>query len=36
MEIAKKEYIHAQDIVDYITTPEVQQQLETRARGIHI
>jgi len=36
MEIAKKGYIRAQDIVDYVVTPEVQQQLGTRARGIHI
>lgn len=36
MEIAKKEYICAQDIVDYVATPEVQQQLGTRARGIHV
>ena len=35
-EIAKKGYIRAQDIVDYVATPEVQQQLGTRARGIHI
>jgi len=36
MEIAKNGYIHAQDIVDYVATPEVQQRLGTRARGIHI
>ena len=35
-EIAKKGYICAQDIVDYVATPEVQQQLGTRAHGIHI
>jgi len=36
MEIAKNGYICAQDIVDYVATPEVQQRLGTRARGIHI
>ena len=36
MEIAKKGYIRAQDIVDYVATPEVQQQLGTRAHGIHV
>lgn len=36
MEIAKKGYIRAQDIVDYVATPEVQQQLGTRACGIHV
>ena len=36
MEIAKKGYIRAQDIVDYVATPEVQQRLGTRARGIHL
>ena len=36
MEIAKKGYIHAQDIVDYVATPEVQKQLGIRARGIHV
>jgi hypothetical protein len=36
MEIAKKGYIRAQDIVDYVATPEVQQWLGTRARGIHV
>ena len=36
MEIAKKGYIRAQDIVNYVATPEVQQQLGTRACGIHI
>jgi len=36
MEIARKGYIRAQDIVDYVATPEVQQQLGTRAHGIHI
>ena len=35
-EIAKKGYIRAQDIVDYVATPEVQQQLGTNARGIHV
>ena len=35
-EIAKKEYIHAQDIVDYMATPEVQQKLGTKACGIHV
>jgi len=34
--IAKKGYIRAQDIVDYVATPEVQARLGTRARGIHI
>lgn len=36
MEISKKGYIRAQDIVDYVATPEVQQRLGTRARGVHI
>lgn len=35
-EISKKGYIHAQDIVDYVATPEVQQRLGTKARGIHV
>ena len=35
-EIAKKGYIRAQDIVDYVATPEVQQKLDTKARGIHV
>ena len=35
-EISKKGYVQAQDIVDYIATPEVQQRLGTRARGIHV
>lgn len=35
-EIAKKGYIRAQDIVDYVATPEVQQKLGMKARGIHI
>ena len=36
MEITKKGYIRTQDIVDYVATPEVQQQLGMRARGIHV
>ncbi|KIL65316.1 hypothetical protein M378DRAFT_55046, partial [Amanita muscaria Koide BX008] len=35
-EIAKKGYICAQDIVDYVATPEVQERLGTRKRGIHV
>jgi len=35
-EIAKKGYIRAQDIVDYVATREVQARLGTRARGIHV
>jgi hypothetical protein len=35
-EIAKKEYIRAQDIVDYVVTPEVQAKLGTKAQGIHL
>ena len=35
-EIAKKGYIRAQDIVDYVATPEVQAKLGTKARGIHL
>ena len=35
-EIAKKGYIRAQDIVDYVATPKVQQKLGTKARGIHV
>ncbi|KAF8957072.1 hypothetical protein BDZ97DRAFT_1603780, partial [Flammula alnicola] len=35
-EIAKKGFIRAQDIVDYVATEEVQQRLGTRARGIHV
>jgi hypothetical protein len=36
VEIAKKGYIHAQDIVDYVATKEVQERLGTRAQGIHV
>ena len=36
MEIVKKGYICAQDIVDYVATPEVQRQLGMRACGIHV
>ena len=36
IEIAKKGYIHAQDIIDYVATPEVQKCLGTRAHGIHV
>ena len=32
LEIGKKGYIRAQDIVDYIATPEVQEQLAGRAK----
>ena len=35
-EIAMKGYIRAQDIVDYVATPEVQQKLGMKACGIHI
>lgn len=35
-EIAKKGYIQAQDIVDYVATPEVQERLGTKAQGIHV
>lgn len=35
-EIAKKGYIRAQDIVDYVATPEVQQRLGMKACGIHV
>ena len=35
-EIAKKGYVNAQDIVDYVATDEVQQRLGTRARSIHV
>jgi hypothetical protein len=35
-EITKKGYIRAQDIVDYVATPEVQEKLGTKARGIHV
>lgn len=35
-EIVKKGYICAQDIIDYVAKPEVQQQLGMRAHGIHI
>ena len=35
-EIAKKGYIKAQDIVDYVATEEVQQRLGKRAQGIHV
>jgi hypothetical protein len=35
-EITKNGYIRAQDIVDYVATPEVQQKLGTKARGIHV
>lgn len=35
LEIGKKGYICAQDIVDYVVTPEVQTQLGTKAQTIH-
>jgi hypothetical protein len=35
-EIVKKGYIHAQDVVDYVATPEVQQKLGMKACGIHM
>ena len=35
-EITKKGYIRAQDIVDYVATPEVQGKLGMKARGIHV
>jgi len=37
-EIAKKGYIRAQDVVDYVATPDVQERLGTRgnARGISL
>ncbi|KIJ98623.1 hypothetical protein K443DRAFT_103686, partial [Laccaria amethystina LaAM-08-1] len=35
LEIGKKGYICAQDIVDYVATPEVQTRLGTKARTIH-
>lgn len=35
LELGKKGYISAQDIVDYVATPEVQEQLGTKARTIH-
>ena len=37
-EIAKKGYIHAQDVVDYVATPEVQEHLTTtgKAHGISL
>lgn len=35
-EISKKGYIRAQDIVNYVATPEVQQRLGVKARGIHV
>lgn len=35
-EIAKKGYICAQDIVDYVATPKVQQKLSMKAHGIHV
>jgi hypothetical protein len=36
VEIGKKGYIRAQDIVDYVATPEVQEKLGTKARGISV
>ena len=36
MKISKKGYIQAQDIVDYVATPEVQEWLGTKARGISV
>lgn len=35
-EITKKGYIRAQDIVDYVATPEVQAKLGTKAQGISV
>jgi hypothetical protein len=34
--VTKKGYIQAQDIVDYVATPEVQAKLGTKAHGIHV
>ena len=34
MEISKSGYIRAQDIVDYVATAEIQQQLGAKAQGI--
>ena len=37
MEIGKKGYIHAQDIVDYIATPKIQEQLAGKTKTtIHV
>jgi hypothetical protein len=36
MEIAKNGYIQAQDVVDYVATPEIQEKLGTKARGISL
>ena len=36
MEIAKNRYIQAQDVVDYVATPGIQEKLETKARGISL
>jgi hypothetical protein len=35
-EIAKNGYIQAQDVVDYVATPEIQARLGTTVRGIHV
>ena len=36
VEIAKDGYIKAEDIVDYVATPEIQEKLGSKARGISI
>ena len=36
MEMSKNGYIRAQDIVDYVTTPAVQEKLGSKARGISL
>lgn len=36
LEMAKNGYIRAQDVVDYVATPEMQAKLGTKARGISV
>ena len=36
MEKAKNGYIHAEDVVDYIASPQIQAKLGSKAHGISI
>ena len=36
VEIAKDGYIKAEDIVDYVATPEIQEKLGSKAQGINV
>ena len=36
MEMAKNGYIRAEDVVDYVTSPQIQAKLGSKAHGISI